>query len=91
MGRDEELEAVFGAAEEAGGGRLCALVDNTGEVEGFDKAGELGAFDAWNYGGAYGADEVCVASADKERVRVEATDADGVPLSVNESATCYKI
>lgn len=76
LGRDEELETVFGAAEEAGRSRLCALVNDPGEVEGFHEAGKLRAFNARDHGGTYGADEVCIAFADKEGVCVEAADAD---------------
>jgi hypothetical protein len=64
--RDEELKVVFGAAKEARGGGLCALMDNAREVEVFYEAGELGAFYARDNRGAERADEVGVAYADEE-------------------------
>lgn len=82
LGRDEELEVGFCAAEEARGGGFCALVDDAAEVEVLDEAGEFGASDAWYDRGADGAHEVGVAEAGKEGGGVEAGYADRVPLSV---------
>lgn len=81
LGGDEDFEGGLGAAEEAGGGGFCALVDDVGEVEGVDEAGEGGPLDAGDDGGADCADEEGVGVADEVGGGVEDGDAYVVPLS----------
>lgn len=81
--RNEDLQARFGAAEQARSGRLCALVDNVREVERLDKAREGLVFDMGEHAGADCAHEEIVGAAGEVGLVVEGADGNIIPLPVS--------